>query len=380
MDTPIEAQYDPWGRSVLNALRRWIIIPIALGLVGAAAGLVAGSMSKPSAEALLRVESTAADGTAMKIVQESTMLELDTAPIYNAAADETGTTPADLRARTQIAAVPDSQLISITVTAGNTEDAIKQADAIADTAIKSNEDRIEAELDQVTAATRQLIVGNKLSDTNAEQARVTRLGDTLGQNQSNLVVGSRNLVLLHSAEPSSLLPSQLLLGALGLVAGAMLGGVIAVLLGARRGSIQSVKELRQLYPNAAVVDPLDLETVLTLESENASVVYIASIGRDPEELEPIADAVRTQFLANGRQVDGYDPHRQVKVAERAGTLQIITTSLSDTVLRRAERDSSSLVIIPVRPKVTRMEDLDTFAPRLSDRTYLLVQSAASNWS
>jgi hypothetical protein len=379
VDTPIEAQYDPWGRSVINALRRWIIFPIVLGLLGAAAGLVAGTMAKPSAEALLRVESAATDGTAMKIVQESTMLELDTAPMYNAAAQESGTTPANLRARTQIAAVPDSQLISITVTADTAEQAVTQADAIATTAIEANQSRIEAELDQVTEATRNLITGNTLTDNNAEQARVTRLGDTLGQNQSNLVVGSRNLVLLHSAEAASLLPSPALLGALGLVAGGLLGGVVALLLGARRGTIQTVKEMHQLYPNASVVDRLDLETVITLESENASVVYIAAVGQDPHELEPVADVVRTQFLANGRAVDGYDQHHNVKVAERAGSLQVITTTLSDTVLRRVERDSSSLLIVPVRAKVTRMEQLDTFAPRLNDRTYLLVQSATPDW-
>jgi hypothetical protein len=379
VDTPIEAQYDPWGRSVINALRRWIIIPIVLGLLGAAAGLVAGTMAKPSAEALLRVESAATDGTAMKIVQESTMLELDTAPMYNAAAQESGTTPTNLRARTQIAAVPDSQLISITVTADTAEQAVTQADAIATTAIEANQSRIEAELDQVTAATRNLITGNTLTDNNAEQARVTRLGDTLGQNQSNLVVGSRNLVLLHSAEAASLLPSPALLGALGLVAGGLLGGVVALLLGARRGTIQTVKEMHQLYPNASVVDRLDLETVITLESENASVVYIAAVGQDPHELEPVADVVRTQFLANGRAVDGYDQHHNVKVAERAGSLQVITTTLSDTVLRRVERDSSSLLIVPVRAKVTRMEQLDTFASRLNDRTYLLVQSGTPDW-
>ncbi|MDN5762576.1 MAG: hypothetical protein L0H41_09705 [Microlunatus sp.] len=379
MDTPIEAQYDPWGRSVLNALRRWIIVPIAIGLVGGAAGLVAGSTAKPSAEALLRVESSAADGAAMKIVQESTMLELDTAPIYNAGAEATGTTPADLRARTQIAAVPDSQLISVTVTAGTAEQAIAEADAIADTGIEINEARIDGELDQVTKSTRKLIKNNKLSDKSAEQSRVSRLGDTLGQNQSNLVVGSRNLVLLHSAEAASLLPSPLLLGALGLVGGGLLGAVIALLLGARRGSIQSVREMHQLYPNASVVDRLDLETVISLESENASVVYIAAVGQDPHELEPIADAVRTQFLAHGREVDGYDPHRNVKVAERVGHLQVITTTLSDTVLRRVQRDSSSLLIIPVKPKVTRMEQLEAFAPRLTDRTYLLVEPVAPDW-
>ena len=303
------------------------------------------------------------------------MLELDTAPMYNAAAQESGTTPADLRARTQIAAVPDSQLISITVTADTAEQAVAQADAIANTAIEANQSRIDAELDQVTAATRDLITGNTLTDSNAEQARVTRLGDTLGQNQSNLVVGSRNLVLLHSAEAASLLPSPALLGALGLVAGGLLGGVMALLLGARRGTIQTVKEMHQLYPNASVVDRLDLETVITLESENASVVYIAGLSvRTRTSSSPSPTWCGPSSWPNGRAVDGYDQHHNVKVAERSGSLQVITTTLSDTVLRRVERDSSSLLIVPVRAKVTRMEQLDTFASRLNDRTYLLVQS------
>ena len=380
MTTPIEAQYDPWGRSVLHALRRWIILPIALGLIGAAAGLVAGDAAKPSAEALLRVESAASDGTGMQIVLESTVLELDTAPIYTAAAEETGTTPADLRARTQIAAVTDSQLITITVTAATAEEAVAQADAIADTAIAVNEQRIDAELAEVTQSTRELITDSKLADADAEQARVSRLGDTLGQNQSNLVAGSRSLVLVHGAEASTLLPSPVLLAALGLVAGVLLGAVFAILLGARRGTIQTGRELHQLYPNAAVVDSLDLESVIALEAENVSTVYVAGLSKDTEELQPVADAVRAQLLARGRQLDTHEPHRAVVVAERSGHAQVVTTTLTDTVLRRVSRDSSALLIVPVRPKVTRMEQLEAFASRLNDRTYLLVEHRSPNWN
>ena len=62
-------------------------------------------------------------------------------------------------------------------------------------------------------------------------------------------------------------------------------------------------------------------------------------------------------------------------------VHVIVTSLSDTVLRRVVRDPSSLVIIPVHPKVTRMEQLDGFAARLNDRTYLLVDHPVnSGWS
>jgi len=125
VDTPIEAQYDPWGRSVLSGLRRWIALPIVLALLGAAVGLFAATRTRPSAEVLLRVESSATDGAAMQMVQESTVMELDTAPIYTAAVGS-DSTPGDLRTRTQIAVVPNSQLISITVTAPTAQQAFKR--------------------------------------------------------------------------------------------------------------------------------------------------------------------------------------------------------------------------------------------------------------
>ncbi|SDS94885.1 hypothetical protein [Microlunatus soli] len=379
MDTPIMTQYDPIGRSAINALRRWLVLPIVLAALGAAAGLYAGSRAKPSAEAILRAESSAVDGAAMKIVQQSAVLELDTASVYQAAAKASGSTAADLRTRTQIAAVPDSQLISVTVTASTESQAIAQADAIVHTALTANDRRTEAELDSVTASTRKLVKHGKLPDADAEQARVARLGDTLGQNQSELVIGGRSLTLLQGAEASSLLPSAKLLGALGLLAGALLGSAVALFLGLRRGRIQSARELHQLYPQAAVVDGLDLESVITLESENASAVYIAGIHHDRAELEQIADVVRTQFIAGGRPVQSPEPRHNVTVSEQAADLQIIITSLSDTVLRRVARDTSALLIIPVRPKVTRMQQLEPFASRLNDRTYLLVQQTTPDW-
>jgi hypothetical protein len=156
--------------------------------------------------------------------------------------------------------------------------------------------------------------------------------------------------------------------------------VFAILLGARRGTIQTGRELHQLYPNAAVVDSLDLESVIALEAENVSTVYVAGLSKDTEELQPVADAVRAQLLARGRQLDTHEPHRAVVVAERSGHAQVVTTTLTDTVLRRVSRDSSALLIVPVRPKVTRMEQLEAFASRLNDRTYLLVEHRSPNWN
>ncbi len=381
MDRVNATSYDPWARSALNSLRRWLILPLVLAGLGAIAGLYVAGQTRPSAEAVLRVVGTqAGDGAAMRIVQESTVVELDTAPIYEAAADASGITARDLRTRTQIGAVPNSQLISITVTAATTEEAVDQANAIVDAAIEANDRRIESDLTTVTDSTRKLIKDGTLSDPAAEQARVARLGDMLGQNQSNFVVGSRTLTLLHSAESSSLLPTPMLLVAIGLLAGALLGGAIALLVGARRGRIQSARELRRLYPNAAVIDGLDLESVITLESHHASTVYIAGLHHDVTELEGLAAAIEMQFIASGRGVRRHDRPSTVLVADETADLQIVTAGLSETVLRKVSRDSRSLLIIPVRPKSTKLEHLDPFAHRLNDRTYLLVQDEHAGWA
>lgn len=382
MDRVNATSYDPWARSALNSLRRWLILPLVLAGLGAIAGLYVAGQTRPSAEAVLRVvETQAVDGAAMRIVQESTVVELDTAPIYEAAADASGITARDLRTRTQIGAVPNSQLISITVTAATTEEAVDQANAIVDAAIEANDRRIESDLTTVTDSTRKLIKDGTLSDPAAEQARVARLGDMLGQNQSNFVVGSRTLTLLHSAESSSLLPTPMLLVAIGLLAGALLGGAIALLVGARRGRIQSARELRRLYPNAAVIDGLDLESVITLESHHASTVYIAGLHHDVTELEGLAAAIEMQFIASGRGVvRRHDRPSTVMVADETADLQIVTAGLSETVLRKVSRDSRSLLIIPVRPKSTKLEHLDPFAHRLNDRTYLLVQDEHAGWA
>lgn len=381
MDRVNATSYDPWARSALNSLRRWLILPLVLAGLGAIAGLYVAGQTRPSAEAVLRVvETQAVDGSAMRIVQESTVVELDTAPIYEAAADASGITARDLRTRTQIGAVPNSQLISITVTAATTEEAVDQANAIVDAAIKANDQRIESDLTTVTDSTRKLIKDGTLSDPAAEQARVARLGDMLGQNQSNFVVGSRTLTLLHGAESSSLLPTPMLLVAIGLLAGALLGGAIALLVGARRGRIQSARELRRLYPNAAVIDGLDLESVITLESHHASTVYIAGLHHDVTELEGLAAAIEMQFIAGGRGVRRHDHPSTVMVADETADLQIVTAGLSETVLRKVSRDSRSLLIIPVRPKSTKLEHLDPFAHRLNDRTYLLVQDEHAGWA
>ena len=61
-------------------------------------------------------------------------------------------------------------------------------------------------------------------------------------------------------------------------------------------------------------------------------------------------------------------------------MSVVPTTLTDAVLRRVARDSRSLLIIPVKARVTRLESLEPFATRFNERTYLLTSQRNASWS
>ena len=91
------------NRFAPHAARRWIAIPILLALLGAGAGVAVGYTAKPSAEALLLVQTDATDAVESERAVESTAIELNTSGFFSAVVRGTGKDPRDLQARTRIA-------------------------------------------------------------------------------------------------------------------------------------------------------------------------------------------------------------------------------------------------------------------------------------
>lgn len=375
----IGALYDPWGRSLLNTLRRWWILPALLAALGATAGGVVGATAMPVADTSLRVQASILDGQAMQRLVETAVLELESAQVFDAAAEETGSSTIDLRRRTQVAAVPDSQVLVITVTASSASQAISEADALSNAAVDAAESREQAELNRVTKETKKLIVRDDLKNSDAERARVARLGDALANNQSDLVEGTGRLERLEPAELSRNSSDAWLLLVMGLVGGALAGSAVALLLGARRGKVRSENELRRLYPHVPVVGTDELDTVVDMESATASRIVVSGLSRSVDRLQPLTKAVANRLTVGGVEVSLADHPSvlrlpsEVRDASRA-RLSVLPIRLNRAVLRAIDRDLGTVVLIAVEPGVTRIEQLDEFASDFGERTYLVVDA------
>jgi hypothetical protein len=359
--------------------RRWLIaIPLLLAVLGGLAGLAAGTGSKASAVALLLVRYDAGSGGTAQAAADNAAAQLNTRAVFNAAAEKTGGDASNIQARTSIAARSNSQIVSISVTAPTTAQALQEANAVAEAGVGIGPNQVPGALTQLTQATRDLISSEQLRDPAAERSRVERLGDALGASQAALVAGANQLQLLQSAEANHPLPFRNVLGLMGAVAGALLGIALALLIRVRRGTVKSVRELAELYPQAAVISSADLQEALELEPGARTVIVAGPRG---EQLSDVTEKVREALQAStNRSVVLTDSLAHIALDESPnGHINLVTTTLSEAVLRRTSRDEGSVLLVAVRPQVTKLDAVDGFATRMPDRSYLLVDTKAPAW-
>lgn len=382
--TQVNALYDPWGRSLWQAIRRMWLLPLLLGLLGAVAGGYAGNAAQPSAEALVRVAATSDDSTAMDRAVETAAQELDTAQIFATAAEQAGGTGADLRQRTQIAPATDSQVLTITVTAPSLDQAVAEADALVAAGVEQANDRRDSELEQLTEETRDLISSSKLSDASAERARVASLGDALAASQAQLIANARQLTLLAPATSSSETPSPVLLAALGLVGGGLAGLALALVAGARRGRVRSAKELRRLYPHVPVLEQHELGSLVNMEVATTSTWVVGGFDQSGEELQPVIDQLSQHLHAANLQVefsDSLSVLRERRGSRRASSneVTVVATPMNQAIVRSVERDPEASLLLVVQPEQTRNEWLDQYAAIFGEHTYFVVTHQPPNW-
>ena len=378
MTGPDHRQPSTWSRTAVPAARRWVVIPLVLAILGGVAGVTAGATSKASAEALLLVRDNPTSGVSSDLIAENAAVQLSTREIFTAAAAAAGSDIESLQQRSEIAAVPNSQTVSITVTAATTDAAIAEADAIAQAGVAAGPNRAPAAIAQLTEATRDLIASDDLGNSTAERARVDRLGDELGGNQAALVANANQIQLLQGGEAAARLPGAPVLGLLGALCGAFIGLAIALLLGLRRGTVRSARTLADLYPHAAVISPSDLRQTLAMEPDASTVIVAGTRGT---RLTGATQAVQEALVVTmGKQVRLSDNLAGAPVVDSPnGHIDLVTTTLSETVLRRARRDPASVLIVPIQAGVTKLEAVDGFATRLADRSYLLVEEGTPEW-
>ena len=372
-----ENNIDPWGRSLGETLRRWWWVPALLALVGGIIGGAAGVTSPKSAEALLRVQSTSDNPDALSRATQSAMSELGTQEVYAQAAKARGTDAATLRSGTEIAVVANSMLLSVTSTADTAANAAADANAIAQAGVTVSASRLQSDLTALTRSTETLIGSSQLRDVQAEQQRVIRLGGQLADSQGTLLTQSRQLSLLQPADSTQVRSaSPVLLAGMGLIGGATLGVALTLLFGGRRGRMNSMREMRRLYPDIEFIPARDVPAIMSMEAGSADRIVLSGVRVPAGAVRGLVDPVTAGVHAAGRAAHVTEDVAQFGVPHDGPdgdrSVTVLQTPLSGTIVKRVARDPHSVLMVLVRPHKTRFEWLDEHATQFGDRTYVVV--------
>lgn len=355
---------SPLGRLTATraklALKRLYYIPVGLAVIGAVAGGVGAGLTRPAAEALVSLNTELTDATSIARASETMVREMRTDAVFNEASRALGESsdPTDLRQRTRIAAVTSTTIISVQVVGQDQDRAAAEANAVVTAAQTLEQDARKAELERVTTSIRQLMTSadSKVADQQAEQTRITRLGGALADSQASVATMASQLTSVQQARAVESTVGPLTLAAICGLGGALLGGGIALLLGVRRGPVQSMVELEQIFPHVPQITPGLLPDVLALEGERVDTVVISGTPDTADRLAGLRDRIAAQLHSDPA------PRRD---------LTVLAAPLSETVLRRVSADPAVVLVLAVDPSTVRLEDLSAPFDRLSARSYLL---------
>jgi hypothetical protein len=345
---------------VIQSVKRWWVIPTGLAVLGVLFGALAGASIRPSAEALVSVTSRSSmDAGTMARIMETTVHQVRAPVVFERAATTLGDSVSsdDLRDRTRISVVATSQVLAIQVVAATTEDAIRQTDAVVDAVLIEQQAARLVALTRVTQSVRGLMrsADSRVQDKDAEQARLVRLGAALADSQSTVVTGDVNLEALQSAQSAKLSAGAGTLALFCGLGGGLLGVAIALLLGVRRGGVRDLNDLAQLHRHLPVIDRRDLHDVLAIEGGTIETIIFAGVLADRERLASLREEVAAQLASSSQ----------------TGELTLLASELNDTVLRRANSDPSTLVLVAVDPRTLRLEWLGRRLDELTTRAYLM---------
>jgi len=367
---PVDLPSAAWGGDLVNALRRWWFLPLLLAAVGAAGAASVASEVQPSATAVVRVESPALDGSGIERSVRQAAVEFGTTSVLTAAGTRTPVT--ELRKRTQIAASGDSQTISITVTAPTAAEAVTQANAIAKAGVANSLARTNASLKAATRAASQALTTNRLSNSKAERARVARVGDQLATRQSDISGGIERYSVAQSAELAPAGLGAKLLALVGAISGGVLGGLAALLLGARRGSLRSAAEAARTYPGLAVMGVDDVVALARSRWLGAAEMVVLTLPGGRHDPAEVAAGLRDRLQASS----GAGRHH-------AGSMEdwrISTMPSSPLALRLLAGRPEVVTLVAVEPKHTTHSSLRPVAGLLGPASALLVlDDAGDSW-
>lgn len=267
----------PYLRAVLRFW--WVVVLCAVA--GTALAALALTQSSFTATQLYRVN--AADSESARATQLTQTLSrvVDSDEIYKQAAGTAGTTPADLKSRTVIAVVTDTEILSISVTAGSAAAAADQVgdlnEAIRVVLLDEGRSQYADAGDNANGA----LMSGALRDPAAEEARRTAIGTATAERQNSALATSAQLNRVGDPAP----PIRAGLGptsraALGAGAGAAVGLLLTSVFGPALVRVRSRRDLAVVFPPVEAYDHEGIARIAArLRSNTPRSIAVLSIAK-----------------------------------------------------------------------------------------------------
>ena len=259
-------------------IARWWVVVLVLVVLGAAAGFASSKLSPYKSDVLFRINTDSPDSTRVTQLAQTSVRLVDADRVYDSAAAQVGISSRDLRNKTVVGWISDSELITITVEGPTAEASQRYADAFAAAASAQVRDLAEGQLADSRNGTDAVLATGSLEDRVAEDARRQALGQATATRQDSALASAVLLTQIGGVSPAVHSGVSPVVGAFaGAAGGAAVGVLFALTLGARIGRVRRRSDVLSAVPSASVLSleqvPTLIDTALQGEAPLIGVLY-----------------------------------------------------------------------------------------------------------
>jgi ElaB/YqjD/DUF883 family membrane-anchored ribosome-binding protein len=273
-------------------LARPFLLAICVVLGGLAGFAAWGGDKAYHATAMIEFSVAGNDAALVQLEGQTLQAKITTEPVIQRAATSIGHPAAEIAETADANWQQQSLLVAVTALAPSGEEAIARANAVAEAAVAVLNESISQHLGSALSQANSLLKNQSLGDPDAEAARRSEIGASLGQQQDALIAKSESISVSSAAnEATATGVSKSMTIGVGNAVGLFAGCLISVLLGTRGLRAWSLGALRRLAPGVEVLTPAQTPELAGRMVE-AGETYLAVV------VTRHSHAVAEEFAAN----------------------------------------------------------------------------------
>ena len=289
------------ARYVAGARHWWPVVLIP-ALLGAMFGVWSSVSSPYSSTVLLRVNAAGPQVGDAELAAQTALRIIDSDEVFNRAREVLGASGVGLRARTDLARITDTDLLSVQVSAPTAEQAAREVATVTAAGLETVQKLAQQQFEAIDQTGTRALVDGVLDDSAAELARLQALGAVAANRQDAALAAA--LLLTQVGEPQAAYQAGLppsTAGMIGLLACAVPGVAGAVLYGRRFGHVRRPADVLEALPRAEVYGRRGITRVAgRCASGQAPLVGILAVPGATPELADLTAFLETEFRSDNR--------------------------------------------------------------------------------